>query len=401
MRPVTWGKHMSERLPPDAVRVPELNRLWHDTKTITDLDALRALRHEWDALTAAVHDHSFCLTYSYCELAASVVLSAGGRVEVIRVYDVQGLCALWPVAIQRKGLVRIATALSCGTDEEYGGPLVRDGADAEVFTKVVRATTEFHADVLRVRFVTRDGMLHHALGSRPQSWLVPIVPKGLRDDVPGYSISLRECPRWEEFAATRPKLFVNLRRYFRRLNATGQVEIGWCKTAEDANAVVTWLFANKRRWAVGRQIHTQYLMNDQVRDFFVELAHRTDLSSTPLVAFVKLDGVPIAASVNLVGPTSFEGYFTTYDEAFADYSPGNLMHEFCMKWAHANGRDFDFRPIHSTYKARWANRETHHSTLTIFLTLRGRLAELGLLAGYGARVMGRLRASLPRWGRAS
>lgn len=393
---------MSVRLPPVTGSVHELGRLRHDVKTIADLDAFRSMRREWDELIAAAHEYSCCLTYSYCELAASRVLSAGGIVEVIRVYDERGLCALWPVAIHRKGLLRVAKALSCGADEEYGSPLVRDEANADLLTLLAQATAEFHADVLQVRFVMSDGMLYQALKSRPQSWLLPIVPKGLRDDVPGYSISLREYSRWDEFAATRSKsLFSDSRRNLKRLNAKGRTEFGLCKTAEDAEAVLTWLFDNKRRWAMSRQFHTKYLMSDEVRDFFIELARRTDLLTTPLVTFLKLDGVPIAASINLVGSSYFEGFITTYDEALAACTPGSLLHEFCMKWAHANGRDFDFRPIYSVYKARWANRETHHSTQTIFLTVRGRLAEFALLAGYWARVKGRLRESLTRKVRAS
>ncbi|MGF6995547.1 hypothetical protein P3T25_003915 [Paraburkholderia sp. GAS32] len=50
----------------------------------------------------------------------------------------------------------------------------------------------------------------------------------------------------------------------------------------------------------------------------------------------------------------------TSDEAFLVYSPGILMQEFCMKWSHANGRDFDLRPFYAPYIARWANRETFH-----------------------------------------
>lgn len=396
------GNDMSVRLHPITGSVPELGRLQHDVKTVADLDAFRAMRREWDGLVAVAQDYSYCLTYSYCELAASRVLSAGGIVEVIRVYDERGLCALWPVAIHRKGLLRVAKALSCGADEEYGGPLVRVEANAELWTLLAQATAEFHADVLQVRFAMSDGMLYRTLKSRPQSWLLPFVPKGLRDDVPGYSISLREYSRWDEFVATRSKsLFSDSRRNLKRLNTKGQTEFGWCKTAEDAEAVLTWLFENKRRWAVSRQFHTKYLMGNEVRDFFIELARQTDLFTTPLVTFLKLDGVPVAASVNLVGASHFEGFITTYDEAFAACTPGSLMHEFCMKWAHANGRDFDFRPIYTPYKARWANRETRHSTLSIFLTMRGRLAEFVLLDGYWARVKGRLRESLARKGRGS
>jgi CelD/BcsL family acetyltransferase involved in cellulose biosynthesis len=389
------GNSMSNRLTLTATQyAPEPRTLRHEIQTVVNQETLKALRREWEELTATARDYSSCLSYAYCELAASILFQTRGRVEVIKLYDNRGLCALWPLAIHRKGLLRIAKALSCGADEEYGGPLVRGDAGDEVFNQLARATSEIKADVLQIRFVVINSPLHQVLIARSQSWLLPLVPKGLRDNVPGYSIAMREYATWKDFTAARPKLFTNSRRYQKRLNTHGTAEIGWCKTKEDAEAVITWLFGNKRRWAESRDLHTQYLKEDHIRDFFIKLAQRTDLTTTPLVTYTKLNGAPIAAMVNLIGPRTFEGYFTTYDEAFADCSPGNLMHEFCMKWAHENGRDFDFRPIHSAYKARWANRETQYSTLTIFLTLRGRLAELNLISGYMARLMGRLRASI-------
>lgn len=72
-----------------------------------------------------------------------------------------------------------------------------------------------------------------------------------------------------------------------------------------------------------------------------------------------------------------------------------------MKWAHANERDFDFRPLYAPYKVRWANRETRHHTHTLFLTTRGRLAEFSFLAGYLTRALRSLRKALAGGGRAA
>ena len=119
-------------------------------------------------------------------------------------------------------------------------------------------------------------------------------------------------------------------------------------------------------------------MDDRVRDFFIGLAKRTDLSSLPLVAYVQVNGQPVAASVNLVGARSVEYLITTYDEAFSVFSVGNLLIEYIAQWAHAHGRDFDFRPLHGDYKVRWADRETKHESRIVVLNARGRLIELAL-----------------------
>jgi CelD/BcsL family acetyltransferase involved in cellulose biosynthesis len=366
---------------PVASYAPGSFQFRREARMFADMDSFRALRHEWDNLAAAAQDHSFCLTYSYCELAAEIALAKGAGVAVAMVYEQGELRALLPLAIYRKGLLRIARPLGCGSDEEYGAPLVHARAGDTVIAEVLHAALEVRADTLEIRFVRSDSALQEAIGPLKQSWLLPFIPKRLHE-LPGYSIRLRQFERWDDFSATLSKsLRADLRRHLRWLSARGQPELGWCKSADDAEAVLTWLFATKRRWAISRGLNTQYLMNEAVRDFFVALARRTDLSTTPLVTFLKLDGRPIAASVNLVSPQSFEGFIMTYDEAFSAGSPGNLLQEFCVKWAHANGRDFDFRPLYAAYKVHWANRETLHDTHTLFLSARGRLAELPLLAG--------------------
>ena len=178
----------------------------------------------------------------------------------------------------------------------------------------------------------------------------------------------------------------NLKRLLNRLGEKGRVELGWCATIADADAVLDWLFANKRKWSRERGYNTRFLQDDRVRDFFRALARRTDLPTTPLIAFVKVDGVPVAASVNLVGDSCVEYLITTYDEAFQSYSVGNLLLNLLVKWSFDNDRDFDMRYLYSDYKARWSNRQVSYTRRYVFLSARGRLAEIASLAEYSVRV---------------
>jgi CelD/BcsL family acetyltransferase involved in cellulose biosynthesis len=365
-------------------------------RVIETLDAFASLREAWSKLAAAAEDCPLCLTFQYCELAAAHVISRGGVVNVAMVSSDSELLALWPVSIARKGAVRVAKALTCGSGEEYGAPLLRGHASRELYACVAAAATRVNADVLELGMVQNDSLLQRSLEAWPQSWVLAGLPARWRG-LPGYSIRLRDFPSGDAFMATLPKsLRSNLRYSRKRLEAKGEVEFGWCKTAGDAASVLTWLFANKRRWAVSRGLTTPYLMDDQVRDFFIALAHRLDLSTHPLVAYVKLAGVPVAASVNLVGSKSVEYFITTYDEAFSTYSVGSLLADFLVQWSQAHGRDFDFRPLYAEYKARWSNCQTRHETRLIVLNARGRLAELPLLLAQAARVKRRLSASVGR-----
>jgi CelD/BcsL family acetyltransferase involved in cellulose biosynthesis len=124
-------------------------------------------------------------------------------------------------------------------------------------------------------------------------------------------------------------------------------------------------------------------MNHNFRNFCVEMARRTDLSTTPLVTYIKVDGVPVAAVFNLVGPKVVEFFVTTYDEAFGRYSVGMLLLNFIAKWAHENGRDFDMRQGRTDYKAQWANHSVVCRRHNVFLASNS-LKVTATLAGLAA-----------------
>jgi CelD/BcsL family acetyltransferase involved in cellulose biosynthesis len=377
-RPVGTEAYLSESDEHVALR--------QEVVVIETPEAFAALRQPWSVLAAAADDGSPCLTFEYCELAATHVIAAGGVVNVALVWRGDELLSLWPVSIVRKGVVRIAKALTCGSDEEYGGPLLKQSESPELYAAATAAVMQVNADLLEIGMVRVDSLLEKSLKLMSQSWVFSRLPARWRG-LDGYAIRLREFPSYDDFMATLPKSLRSSLRYNRkRLEAKGALEIGWSKTAGDAVSVLTWLFANNRG------VNTPYLMDDRVRDFFIALAQRLDLPATPFVAFVKVEGAPVAASVNLVGSKSVEYFITTYEEAFSTYSVGALLVDFMVRWSHANGRDFDFRPLHGDYKARWANCQTWHEKRLIVLGARGRLAELPLLLAQVARVKRKLLA---------
>ncbi len=382
----TSPAHAAQRqlcVPPDrGSSLDDLADLRHEIRMIRTLDALKAIRGDWEALTAAAQDYSLSATYDYCELATNSVLEAGGIVAVVMVYDDHDLQAVWPLAIQRQDLLRIAKTLTCGSGEEYGAPLFKDQTNRAVVAAAVRAARKVCADLLEITGVLDGSLLQEALESAPRSWLPPVFLKRLLLSEAVYQVRLGAFQRWEDVEATLSSSQRRNLQYYglKRLSRKGHAEWGWCTTAEDAEAVLTWLFANKRRWAESRGLRSKYLMDNKARDFFIAFARRIDLSTNPLVAFVKLDGVPVAASLNLVGPRTVEYFITTYDQAYANDSVGSMMTHFMVRWSHAHGRDFDLRSFYADYKARWANHEEIQRRHVVFLTARGRIMEILLLA---------------------
>lgn len=360
------------------------------------LEAFRTLEPQWLALTAAPDSHSPFACFEYAALAAAHAFATGAAIEVACVYDAHELVAMWPVSIVRAGVLRVARHLGCGSGEEYGGPLVKDTQRPDLYAAAVGAIRRVHADVLDVTMLESGSALSCALDAAPRAWAPRWLPARSRI-MPGYAIGLRAYATFDDFLATRPAAFRSALRYSaRRLAKTGAVSCGWCASLEDTQNVLAWLFANKRQWAMKRAIDTPYLMHDEVRDFFLALAQRIDLSSTPLVACVKVDEKPVAASINLVSARQVEYFITTYDEAFSTHSPGNLLVEFVARWAQEHGRDFDFRPLHGDYKARWSDRQTQHETRVMVLSVRGRCVEARLIWAQSKRVVRKLMGLISR-----
>jgi CelD/BcsL family acetyltransferase involved in cellulose biosynthesis len=358
------------------------------------LAALSGLRSEWTQLTNDSPSHSQSLTYECCELAAASLFSKGGKLYVIKIYDDCGLALLWPISVQRKAFIRVARDLRSGSGEEYGGPLLRASASDDILRASVHALMLVKADLFELAWLDDGSELQRLVEAVPQPWLARRAPRRIRavpgsGGMPRYAIHFAGFASWNDFIATRHR---SVRKHYdhrmrQLLKEQEKVEFGWCRRIDDAEAVLTWLFANKRDWAKARGLRTAYLMTHELRDFCIAVAHRSDLNTTPLVTYIKVGGKPVAASFNLVGPKVLEFFITTYDRTFNRYSPGILLLGYAARWAYENGRDFDMRYLHADYKARWANYTVVCRRHVLFLT-QGNAAAAVILAHLAAWKLG-------------
>jgi CelD/BcsL family acetyltransferase involved in cellulose biosynthesis len=361
----------------------------HEVVHVRNLAAFNDLRSEWDSLADASPSHSQSVTYQYCELAAAYML-VRGQVYIIKIHDENGLSLLWPLIVLSKGSVRVLRELTGGSGEEYGGPLLRFDTTPASVRAAIHAMKEIKADVFEIAWVDDGSDLQGGVFDIPQPWIVRRAPRRIAappgaEGKPRYAMNLSGFATWDDFMATRQRsIRVNHNRRLRQLiTEQKEVEFGWCTTVEDAEYVLKWLFANKRRWAEARGIRTAYLMDNNLRNFCIAMARRTDLSTTPLVTYIKVDGVPVAAVFNLVGPKVVEFFTTTYDKAFGRYSVGVLLLRYIAKWAHENGKDFDMRYGHEDYKAQWANHSVVCRRYNVFLASNS-LKVTATLAGLAA-----------------
>ncbi|CAH2599910.1 GNAT family N-acetyltransferase [Rhodovastum atsumiense] len=338
--------------------------------------SFQSIHNIWNDIASSVADIPFYLSYDYSKVAAEIAFAHGAAIEIIIVYDVFGPVAIWPFAIYAKGPFLVGKCLTCGNDEEYGRPLIRNGAREDVLASVVDALKKIHADILRIPFVETNSSLDRALALAPRGWFLPLVTP---ERINGYWIDYSKFATWDEFLKSiSAKYWKNLRRGKRHLQAQGKLEIGWCHGASDTLVALEWLFDYKKRWAINQNLNVQWLCDDTVKDFFIKLAGRVDLSRSPFVAAMRMDGCFVAAGIAMIGSKSVELYIITYDTEFKKYSPGILLIDYLACWAYNNKLNFDFRILEYDYKSRWSNAQTEYCKSFVFLSKFGHALEIPL-----------------------
>jgi CelD/BcsL family acetyltransferase involved in cellulose biosynthesis len=337
-----------------------------DVASPRELDALRG---EWEALAARFPGASPAQGPVYAGLAIERALAHGAAIKLIAVRDDKGLVGLWPLALWREGIFSVLRPVSSGSDDEYSLPLVAPEVEAEALDAIVAAAFSLRSDKLWFVNVGPDSALQRLLH---QPRYAALQKRRFTHMI--YELGLTRFATWDDYAAERSrKNYKNRQRRLRRLADHGEVELGWCRTPTDAEAVLNWLFDAKARWTHRRRLDSPWLKTHRVRDFWIELSKRIDLAHLPLVAYLKLNGRPIAGLVSLIGDSRVELYITAFDENYWQSSPGEQLFEFMLKWCVENRRDADFRRSATDYKERVADRRTLFSSYAFDLSPKARL----------------------------
>ena len=100
------------------------------------------------------------------------------------------------------------------------------------------------------------------------------------------------------------------------------------------------------------------------------------------VWIARLDGVPVAYLLNFIRSGRASYYQGAYDQNFAAYSPGTILHYCAIErtW-HQGGHEYNFMMGDEAWKMQWTNGVRILRQLVLFpKTLKGFLAYLTLAA---------------------
>jgi CelD/BcsL family acetyltransferase involved in cellulose biosynthesis len=329
---------------------------------VSDLAGMDALQPEWDALHEDSHDSYLGESFAWTRLCWSHRYRKRELYCLtVRLYG--RLVAVWPLEIVREVLWRVASPIR--SSSEYCPFLIHPRVDAEAVWEAVRRTLAHSGvDALRLLNVRADSVLGRRL-SRSPGWELYRSPS--------MSIGREEMADWPAFRARLPpKLRQSLGRYRRRFSESADLAFEDLTDPAEREAAWKWMLAVKRRWAERRGVRNKWLFSDEYDRFMT--ASLAELGAARRKIFVlKADGAIVAGELASVDGARVEAFISCFDEAFAQFSPGVLLHEDCIRWAGEHGLDYEMRIGGGHLKESWATRTTYVTSYAIPFTPQGRL----------------------------
>jgi CelD/BcsL family acetyltransferase involved in cellulose biosynthesis len=341
-------------------------------------DRFLALAPEWQALTRRASGYQYSQTFEWA-LASSETSPLGRGAEIKCVVARVGdrLVGVWAFFLTRNSLASTAHQMGCGSNEEYGGPMVETAGREDEITKALLARAMMLADILiSFGFVagTETSRLMESAGAFRT-----------RFDSDGVFTDLMQFATWDDYMASLSTSFRStLRLKMRRLQRTGFVSFELAETEAERVETLDWVLAEKAKWLDVRG-KSHWIGSDATRAFWLAAANNPGEGGDILLFAVKLDGRPIAGCICLADPTRLVFNTTAFDPDFSYYSPGMLLLEGCLKASFERGVDFNFGLTVYDYKESWATgRVTYHSH-SIACTPRGNVVLRAMHMKTGAR----------------
>ena len=122
-------------------------------------------------------------------------------------------------------------------------------------------------------------------------------------------------------------------RLLKRLRAAGEVKFEHSGGADDLHHWAHQFIDLEASGWKGREGTAMACQSDSLA-FFLEMTDRFGQRDSIRFGRLSLDGVPIAMLADLHSGGHVSGYKTTYDERFAEYSPGSLLEIQNVHWIH-------------------------------------------------------------------
>lgn len=356
-------------------------------EAVTDPAELWRLKPEWDALwRAADGDHV------QTERACFHAWNNDGDPSPRRLHAIAGwregrLVFLWPLVVRRRhGLWSMVTQLGPQAGEltsvltEPGPEAVPRMAAAWAFMKRTS-----RADIVWLDYIKLGSPLHQVVTADPTR----IGGVGINPDIAPY-VRWPETMGWDEYYAS---LSANMRRTFgkkyRGLAKIGEVTFAAETDPQRRVSLARWILEQKRHWANKTGKHGPWLTAAAYDGFLRDLAE--DPAATDCIVFaLSVNGEVVAAMLTSMSTRHMDWIIAGYDPAWSHHSPGLVLNEHGLRWAHERGLTVELGRGAEINKRFWS-RGACHDILSFRLTITRRGALIDALRTTLARTRHLLR----------
>ena len=274
---------------------------------------------------------------------------------------------LWPLSIERRALVTVATGAG-GPIGQYDEILADPDYDAgESFAAARDAlTAHFQPDLLFLERVRADGALRHALGeTEPICWDEGAPYSDLSRGVAGLKKELKS------------RVVRQQKKRVRRLAEEGDVSF---EVAADPSVAQEWLaeaMSLKREWLKATGRVSRAFMQPATAACLAEMAWtlaRPGAAPRMVVSRLSVNGRTAAIEMGFRHRDSYHLYLGAFAPEFARLGPGNVLTEHVLEWCAKNGlARYDMLPPRSRNKGEWQSGEVAVLDFALPMTARGRL----------------------------
>ena len=273
-------------------------------------------------------------------------------------HDEQGApLALLPLQRERHmGFLRITWMSIRGL--QYGGMLLRPGLTKEqretIYSHLWVALMAQKADYLDLPLLPADDPV------------VPFLAARCRQGLPNASfrIDFSSHEDWRSYElALKPSARRSRKKRLNKLKRAGELTFTVHPAGRSMKLVLRQALEWKRQWLDMQGLEGALPYEPAFGKLLEALFAKPDEMQAWRVAVLALDGKPIAVDVGKVCNNAFHAWFSAYDAAYSEHSPGKIALWLMMQWCMENGiRAYDMLANPAPYKEDWANerRELLH-----------------------------------------
>lgn len=318
------------------------------------------LESDWLSLRCRSVGPSFYQSFAWCSawIEACRRAACPQDVRIVTVRDQGRLVLLWPLAVGRRGPVRVLHALA-EPATQYCDLLIEDspGAPAWMDRAWEAVMAQADVDLIRLRKVRADGALHRHGAARLEAYVqaTGAAPLLRRSDDAGASMGRRSGRS------------VNaLRRHLKHLNELGPVRCELVAPAEQV-AAVRQALRLKQAWSNDRGVTSAGYSHVANVGAITAVAERGLFTMRRL----QVGDETAALEIGVIEQGYYYSMIQSYDARYAQHGPGRLLW-WQIFLDSSNGIEvFDFMPPSQPHKTEWTQDWVGVADYALARTFRG------------------------------